>query len=79
MLASSRDPVRQPGRARSARRLPPGHGSSDALRLSRLAREISDQVVSIPMGGRSESLNASVAAAIALYELSGVRERQGLA
>lgn len=46
--------------------------------LSRLAREISDQVVSIPMGGRSESLNASVAAAIALYELSGVRERQGL-
>ena len=46
--------------------------------LSRLAREISDQVVSIPMGGRSESLNASVAAAIALYELSGVREGQGL-
>ena len=47
--------------------------------LSRLARETSDQVVSIPMGGRSESLNASVAAAIALYELSGVRERRGLA
>lgn len=47
--------------------------------LSRLAREISDQVVSIPMSGPSESLNASVAAAIALYELSGVRERQGLA
>ncbi|WP_114856000.1 23S rRNA (guanosine(2251)-2'-O)-methyltransferase RlmB [Brachybacterium sp. YJGR34] len=47
--------------------------------LSRLAREISDQVVSVPMGGRAESLNASVAAAIALYELSGVRERQGLA
>ena len=34
--------------------------------LSRLARETSDQVVSIPMAGRSESLNASVAAAIAL-------------
>lgn len=47
--------------------------------LSRLAREISDQVVSIPMGGRSESLNASVAAAIALYEISGVREGQGFA
>jgi 23S rRNA (guanosine2251-2'-O)-methyltransferase len=31
------------------------------------------------MAGRSESLNASVAAAIALYELSGVRERRGLA
>jgi 23S rRNA (guanosine2251-2'-O)-methyltransferase len=46
--------------------------------LSRLAREISDQVVSIPMGGPAESLNASVAAAIALYEISGVRERQGL-
>lgn len=47
--------------------------------LSRLARETSDQVVSIPMAGRSESLNASVAAAIALYELSGVRDRHGLA
>lgn len=47
--------------------------------LSRLAREISDQVVSVPMSGRTESLNASVAAAIALYELSGVREAQGLA
>ena len=46
--------------------------------LSRLARDICDQVVSIPMGGRAESLNASVAAAIALYEISGVRERQGL-
>ena len=46
--------------------------------LSRLAREISDQVVSISMAGRSESLNASVAAAIALYEISGVREGQGL-
>ncbi|WP_394216008.1 23S rRNA (guanosine(2251)-2'-O)-methyltransferase RlmB [Brachybacterium vulturis] len=45
--------------------------------LSRLAREISDQVVSIPMAGPSESLNASVAAAIALYEISGVREGQG--
>ncbi|GAA1296525.1 23S rRNA (guanosine(2251)-2'-O)-methyltransferase RlmB [Brachybacterium sp. JB7] len=45
--------------------------------LSRLAREISDQVVSVPMTGRSESLNASVAAAIALYEISGVRAAQG--
>ncbi|MEJ6544242.1 23S rRNA (guanosine(2251)-2'-O)-methyltransferase RlmB [Brachybacterium paraconglomeratum] len=47
--------------------------------LSRLARETSDQVVSIPMAGRSESLNASVAAAIALYEISGVRDQHGLA
>ncbi|MGP9683149.1 MULTISPECIES: 23S rRNA (guanosine(2251)-2'-O)-methyltransferase RlmB [unclassified Brachybacterium] len=47
--------------------------------LSRLAREISDQVVSIPMPGRAESLNASVAAAIALYEISGVRAAHGRA
>lgn len=47
--------------------------------ISRLAREISDQVVSIPMAGGAESLNASVAAAIALYEISGVREAEGRA
>lgn len=47
--------------------------------LSRLAREISDQVVSIPMPGQAESLNASVAAAIALYEISGVRAEHGRA
>lgn len=47
--------------------------------LSRLAREHSDQVVSIPMAGRTESLNASVAAAIALYEISGVRSALGRA
>src|SRR5699024_9106817 len=47
--------------------------------LSRLTREICDQVVSIPMGGGTESLNASVAAAIALYEISGVREAKGRA
>ncbi len=47
--------------------------------LSRLARETCDQVVSIPMTGRTESLNASVAAAIALYEISGTRARKGLA
>lgn len=47
--------------------------------LSRLTREICDQVVSIPMGDDTESLNASVAAAIALYEISGGRSGQGLA
>ncbi|UQN31085.1 23S rRNA (guanosine(2251)-2'-O)-methyltransferase RlmB [Brachybacterium kimchii] len=47
--------------------------------LSRLARETCDQVVSIPMGERTESLNASVAAAIALYEIAGVREGTGIA
>lgn len=45
--------------------------------VSRLAREISDQVVSVPMPGQAESLNASVAAAIALYEISGVRQAKG--
>lgn len=47
--------------------------------LSRLARETADQVVSIPMGAATESLNASVATAIALYEIAGVRQRQGRA
>ncbi|PWH06924.1 23S rRNA (guanosine(2251)-2'-O)-methyltransferase RlmB [Brachybacterium endophyticum] len=47
--------------------------------LSRLARETCDQVVSIPMGRDTESLNASVAAAIALYEIAGVRGGTGLA
>ncbi|WP_380173907.1 23S rRNA (guanosine(2251)-2'-O)-methyltransferase RlmB [Kineococcus sp. DHX-1] len=38
--------------------------------LSRLVREKCDQVVSIPMAGAVESLNAGVAAGIALYEVS---------
>lgn len=46
--------------------------------LSRLAREICDQIVSIPMTGRTESLNASVAAAIAMYEIAGARSERGL-
>lgn len=36
--------------------------------LSRLVREACDQVASIPIAATTESLNASVAAAIALYE-----------
>ncbi|MDN4483538.1 23S rRNA (guanosine(2251)-2'-O)-methyltransferase RlmB [Demequina lignilytica] len=36
--------------------------------LSRLVREACDQVVSIPIAATTESLNASVAASIALYE-----------
>lgn len=36
--------------------------------LSRLVREACDQIVSIPIAGDTESLNASVAASIALYE-----------
>lgn len=38
--------------------------------LSRLVRETCDQVASIPISSATESLNASVAASIALYEAS---------
>ncbi|WP_062521606.1 23S rRNA (guanosine(2251)-2'-O)-methyltransferase RlmB [Demequina silvatica] len=38
--------------------------------LSRLVRETCDQIVSIPIAATTESLNASVAASIALYEAS---------
>jgi len=38
--------------------------------LSRLVREACDQVASIPIAATTESLNASVAASIALYEAS---------
>ena len=41
--------------------------------LSRLVRETCDQVVSIPISGRVESLNAAVATGIALYEVASVR------
>jgi 23S rRNA (guanosine2251-2'-O)-methyltransferase len=43
--------------------------------LSRLVRETCDMVVSIPLDPRTESLNASVACGIALYEIS--RQRLG--
>lgn len=41
--------------------------------LSRLVRETCDQIVSIPIDGATESLNASVAASIALYEAASHR------
>ena len=41
--------------------------------LSRLVRETCDMVVSIPLDPRTESLNASVACGIALYEISRQR------
>lgn len=44
--------------------------------LSRLARETCDQVVSIPMNRRVESLNAAVATGIVLYEVDSVRATQ---
>lgn len=46
---------------------------SEGKGLSRLVRETCDQVVSIPMAGEMESLNAGVAAGIALYEVARLR------
>ena len=47
-------------------------GSEDAG-LSRLVAETCDQLVSIPMAGQLESLNAGVAAGIALYAVAQAR------
>ncbi|MDH3308799.1 MAG: 23S rRNA (guanosine(2251)-2'-O)-methyltransferase RlmB [Acidimicrobiia bacterium] len=44
--------------------------------LARLVRERCDVVASIPMGGATESLNASVAAALAAFEVGRVRGRR---
>ncbi len=41
--------------------------------LSRLVAERCDQLVRIPMAGETESLNASVATALAVYEIARVR------
>ena len=46
---------------------------SEAKGLSRLVREHCDQIVSIPMQAATESLNAGVAAGIALYEVARSR------
>lgn len=43
--------------------------------LSRLVREACDQIVSIPIAATTESLNASVAASIALYEAAKAVQR----
>lgn len=48
---------------------------SEGKGLSRLVRETCDQVVSIPMAAATESLNAGIATAVALYEIA--RARQG--
>jgi 23S rRNA (guanosine2251-2'-O)-methyltransferase len=46
---------------------------SEGKGLSRLVRSTCDLVVSIPMAGRVESLNASVAAGVALYAVASAR------
>ena len=49
---------------------------SEGKGLSRLVRENCDAVVSIPMAGPTESLNASVAAGVVLAEIARQRRRQ---
>jgi 23S rRNA (guanosine2251-2'-O)-methyltransferase len=46
---------------------------SEGKGLSRLVAETCDQLVSIPMAGRLESLNAGVAAGVALYAVARAR------
>jgi 23S rRNA (guanosine2251-2'-O)-methyltransferase len=46
---------------------------SEGQGLSRLVRELCDQIVSIPIGRATESLNASVATSIALYAIAASR------
>ena len=48
---------------------------SEGKGLSRLVRETCDQIVSIPMAGVTESLNAGIAGAVALYEIARSRSR----
>ncbi|NKX51063.1 RNA methyltransferase, partial [Arthrobacter deserti] len=46
---------------------------SEGKGLSRLVRENCDQIVSIPIDSEMESLNASMAVGISLYEVSRQR------
>ncbi|MDN5717507.1 MAG: 23S rRNA (guanosine(2251)-2'-O)-methyltransferase RlmB, partial [Janibacter sp.] len=50
---------------------------SEGKGLSRLVRETCDQIVSIPMSGVAESLNAGIAAGVTLYEIARLRGAQG--
>ena len=49
---------------------------SEGQGVSRIVRESCDAAVSLPMLGKVNSLNASVAAGVILYEIA--RQRQGL-
>jgi 23S rRNA (guanosine2251-2'-O)-methyltransferase len=46
---------------------------SEGKGLSRLVRDVCDQIVSIPIAASTESLNAGVAAAVSLYEIARMR------
>ncbi|MGQ4538250.1 23S rRNA (guanosine(2251)-2'-O)-methyltransferase RlmB [Dermabacteraceae bacterium P7074] len=52
---------------------------SEGRGLSRLTRESADQIVSIPMSSETESLNASVATSIVLYDVATARAEKGIA
>ncbi len=49
---------------------------SEGRGLSRVVAGACDMLASIPMASGNESLNAGIAASIALYEIAGVRARQ---
>ena len=59
-------PARPPARRRAARRRRRVRGQGTV----RLVRETCDQIVSVPMSGEMESLNAGVATGVVLYEVS---------
>lgn len=50
---------------------------SEGKGLSRLVTETCDQIVSIPISAATESLNASIAASVALYQVSTLRASAG--
>jgi 23S rRNA (guanosine2251-2'-O)-methyltransferase len=52
---------------------------SEGRGLSRIVAQACDVLVSIPIAARTESLNAGVAAGIALYEVAAVRARDAAA
>ena len=49
------------------------HGDIDRFRHGRLVREKCDVIVSLPMKGKINSLNASVAAGILMYKAAEKR------
>lgn len=49
---------------------------SEGKGLSRLVTETCDQVVSIPISSATESLNAGIAASVALYQVATIRAAQ---